>query len=84
MHLSGSNIQGIPKNYSENFVDYFPPSKNGMTESESIQKLFRTIVLHSKPSIEKISVLYLLLRIRFIKSRDQTNMRKYKPILIGF
>ena len=36
-YILGSKIQGIPKKYSENFVDYFPTSKNGMTESVGTQ-----------------------------------------------
>ena len=47
-------VQGISKKYSENFVDYFSPSKNGMTESGSTRNLFHTIVMHNKPSIEKL------------------------------
>ena len=80
MYLSRSKMQGIPKKYSENFVDYFPPSKNGMARSESTQRL----VVHSKPCIEKICIIYLLLRAWFIKSRDQTNARKNGSILIAF
>ena len=49
-----SKVQGISKKYSENFVDYFSPSKNGMTESRSTRNLFHTIVMHNKPSIEKL------------------------------
>ena len=56
--LSGSKIQGILKKYSENFVDYFPPSKNGMTRSVGAQKLFDTIVVRSKPPIAKIGICY--------------------------
>ena len=41
------------KTYSENFVDYFPPGKNGMIRSVSTQKLFHIIVVHSKPIIKK-------------------------------
>ena len=68
MYLSGSMIQGIPKKYSEKFAAYFPSSKNGMTESESTQKLFYTVVVHSKPSVEKM--IYLLLCVRFIKGKE--------------
>ena len=73
--------QSIPKKNGENFVDYFPPSKNGMTESASNQNLFRIFAVHSNPSIKKIGIQYLLLRIRFIKSRNRTNMRKNKLFL---
>ena len=31
IYLSGSKIQGILKLNIEDFADYFPPSKNGMT-----------------------------------------------------
>ena len=47
-YLSGSKIQGNQKKYSENFVDYFPPTKNAMTESESTQKIFHVIVVHNR------------------------------------
>ena len=50
---------------------------NRITKSVSTQKLFHTVVVYSKPPTEKR---YLL----FIKSRDQSNMRKNKSILIGF
>ena len=49
---------GIIKKYSENLVDYFPPGKNGMTESVSTQKLFHIIVVHSKPFIKKTGICY--------------------------
>ena len=81
IYRSESKTQGIPKKNSENFVDYFPPSKNGMTESASNQNLFRIFAVHSNPSIKKIGIQYLLLRIRFIKSRNRTNMRKNKLFL---
>ena len=58
MYFSGSKIKGIPKEYNKNVVDYFPPSKNVMNESVSPQKLFHTIVLHSKPSIKEIGICY--------------------------
>ena len=44
IYLSGSKIQGIFKKYSENFADYFHPSKNGMTGPVS------------KPFVEKNSI----------------------------
>ena len=59
MYLKGSIIQGIPKKYSENFVDYFPSSENRITKSVGTQKLFHGIVVHSKPLIEKIVICYL-------------------------
>ena len=61
MYILRSNIQGIvyQKKYIEKFVDYFPFSKNGMTEPVSTQKLFHTEVLHSKPPIEKIAFIIL-------------------------
>ena len=43
-------MQGVSKTCSENFVDYFPPGKNGMTQSDSTEKLLK---MHSKPFIEK-------------------------------
>ena len=46
------------KKNSENFIDYLPPSKNGMTESVSMQNLFHTMVVNSKQPIEKISICY--------------------------
>ena len=45
-------LQSIVKN------DYFPSSENGMTESESTQKLFHTIAVRRKPPIEKIGICY--------------------------
>lgn len=42
--------------FSENFVDYIPSSKNGMTESMSTQQLFYSIVVHSKPPVEEIGI----------------------------
>ena len=51
INLSGGKIQGIPKKYSENFVDYFHPTKNRLTESLSMQNLFHSIVMHSKTPI---------------------------------
>ena len=48
--------QNIPKKYSENVVDYFPLSKNGMTESVSTEKLYHSIVVQSKPATEKFVV----------------------------
>ena len=51
----------------------------------STQNLFHTIVVYSKPSIKKKKKKwYLLSRVRFIKSRDQTNMIKIRSILIDF
>ena len=35
-------MQGVSKTCSENFVDYFPPGKNGMTQSDSTQKLLKS------------------------------------------
>ena len=52
-----NSIESLKK-YSENFVDYFPPSKNGMTKSVGAQKLFDTIVVRSKPPIAKIGICY--------------------------
>ena len=59
IYLSGSKIQGINKKYSENFVDYFPPTKNGMTKSVSTQMLFHLVAVHSKPPTKKISICYI-------------------------
>ena len=42
----------------ENVVDYFSPSKNEITESVITQKLFHTILVHSKPFTEKIGTCY--------------------------
>ena len=47
-------MQGIPKTYYEDLVDFFLPGKNGMTKSVSTQTLFRTLVL-GKPSFKNIS-----------------------------
>ena len=49
----------------------------------STQNLFHTIVVYSKPSIKK-KKWYWLSRVRFVKSRDQTNMIKIRSILIDF
>ena len=43
------------KKYSENFVDYFPSGKNGMTESASTQKLLHIIIAQIKPFVEEIN-----------------------------
>ena len=52
-------IMGIPQKYSQNFVGYFPRSKNGMTKSVGTQKkLFHIIVVHSKQPIEKNGTCY--------------------------
>ena len=55
----GSNIPGIvsQKRIVKTF-DYFPSSKNRMTESVSTQKLFHAIVVHSKPPLEEIGINY--------------------------
>ena len=44
------------KSIVKTFVDYFPPRTNGMTKSVGTQKLFHTVVVHSKPRIEKIGI----------------------------
>ena len=49
---NGSKIH-LDAPLSENFIDYFPSSKNGMTVSVSTQKLFHAIV-RSKSLIEKL------------------------------
>ena len=62
-----------------------------MAVSASTQKLFRTVVVRCKPPIKKKKnkkkknkkKRYLLLRVRVIKSRDNTNMRRNNSILIG-
>ena len=46
IYLSGSKIQDILKKYGENFADYFPPSRNGMTGPVS------------KPFVEKHSICF--------------------------
>ena len=46
----------MQKKYTENFVHYFPPSKYGMIESVSTQKIFHTIAVHNKAPIEKIGI----------------------------
>ena len=56
IHLSGSKMQDIAIKYSENFVEHFPSSNNGKTESLSTQKLFHTVAVHSKSSIEKLNI----------------------------
>ena len=56
------------KKYSKHVVDYSHPSKNGMTESVSTQKLFHAIVAHSKPLIKKM---IFIVKVRFITSRNQ-------------
>ena len=35
-------MQGVSKTCSENFVDYFRPGKNGMTQSDSTEKLLKS------------------------------------------
>ena len=49
-------MQDIAIKYSENFVEHFPSSNNGKTESLSTQKLFHTVAVHSKSSIEKLNI----------------------------
>ena len=86
IYLSGIKIQDITRKYSENFVDYFPPSKNRMTESVSTQKLFQSIVVHSKPPIERNSICYyelglLKVEIRLIYEKKKINLNRF---LINF
>ena len=50
------------KKYNERFVDYFPPSKSGLTESVSI--------------VNHLSKTLLFVIRAQVKSRDQTNRRK--------
>ena len=66
----------IPKNYSENFVDYFLFSKSGMTKSMSTQKLFHRKVVRCKPPIEKTVICYLeseLLKVEIRLIREEIN-----------
>ena len=53
-----NKLEGMPKKYSENFVDYFPPGKNKKNKLVSTQKLFRAILVHSKPFIKKAGICY--------------------------
>lgn len=62
------------RKYNERFVDYFPPSKSGLSESVSIvNHLSKTLLF--------------VIRAQVIKSRDQTNMRKevnFNRFIINF
>ena len=84
----------LKKTCSENFIDYFSHSKNGMVKCVT-PKIFqwfwilrysqiKKVVVHSKPFIKAIDI--LLLKVRFVKSSDQTIIqimnKKNKSILI--
>ena len=68
---------GYQKRFSENLIEYFSHSKNGMADCVSTQKFFndfkfwdKRIVVHNKWFI-KISGILLLI-VKFVKSSDQT------------
>ena len=75
LSVCGGKIQDINKKCSENLIEYFSDSKNGVANCVSTQKIFndfkfwdKRIVVHNKRFI-KISGILLLI-VKFVKSSD--------------
>ena len=71
------------KKWSENFIEYFSHSKNGMRNGQMCEHQDKKMVVHSKPFIKIISIFLLI--VRFVKSSDQAiiqTIRKNKSILM--
>ena len=80
MSVYGNKMQDIKKKCSENIIEFFLHSKNGMVKFVSTK--IKEIVVHSKPFIKIIGIFLLI--VRFVRSSDQTILeiiRKNKSVL---